>query len=82
MRAIAPNGHHHPIVAACYAPTFYILITADTSGLICVWDMKTGARIFQFTHHHSARLEFCSLSFSSLFFRPPPFVLTAERDHW
>ena len=34
-------------------------------------------------HHHSARLEFRSLSFFFFaFFSFPPFVLTAERDHW
>ena len=50
MRAIAPRGHHQPILAACYTPIFGILVTGDSHGIICVWDVKSGARVFQFEH--------------------------------
>ena len=50
VRALCPTGHHHPLVAACYASSFYIFITADEAGLICVWDVKTGAAVCRFEH--------------------------------
>jgi WD40 repeat protein len=48
----APNGHIHPITCALYNPIFEMVITADDSAEIRVWDLNTGAVIFCFSQAH------------------------------
>ena len=50
IKELAPEGHHHAIVASAYSETFCMLLTADSSNVICVWDVKTGAQVFKFDH--------------------------------
>lgn len=47
---LAPQGHKHPLVAAVYSHQFYLLVSGDESGRICVWDIKTGRQNFSFEH--------------------------------
>ncbi|KAL1504561.1 hypothetical protein AB1Y20_008347 [Prymnesium parvum] len=49
-RALAPKGHAHPLVAALYSEQFYLIVSGDELGLICVWDVRTGALLFRFEH--------------------------------
>jgi len=58
-RALCPTGHHHPLVGACYAEAFHILITGDAGGTVCVWEVKTGSRIFSFEHTPSRLTAMC-----------------------
>ena len=54
--------HHHVygMCMACahtqvlYSFHFYLVLTGDESGSICVWDVRTGGQVFRF--EHGARL--------------------------
>ena len=50
VQAIAPRGHHQPIVSSCYSEPFSLLITADASRIICVWDVNSGQLVYRFEH--------------------------------
>ena len=49
-RLLAPQGHSHPLVSVLYSSQFYLVISADELGLICVWDVRTGAQRLRFEH--------------------------------
>lgn len=38
-RAIAPKGHSNPLVGVLYSEHFYLIVSGDVAGLICVWDV-------------------------------------------
>ena len=45
---LAPNGHQHPLVGVLYSYQFFLAITGDESGSICVWDARSGSQVFRF----------------------------------
>ena len=45
---LAPSGHRHPLVAVLYSFQFYLVVSGDESGTICVWDVRTGVQVFRF----------------------------------
>ena len=47
---LAPLGHRAPLVAVLYSPQFYLVVSGDEGGLICVWDVRTGNALFRFEH--------------------------------
>ena len=47
---LAPRGHRHPLVAALYSHHFFLVVSGDESGLICVWDVRSGHQVFRFEH--------------------------------
>jgi WD40 repeat protein/Ca2+-binding EF-hand superfamily protein len=47
---LAPKGHRDPLVAALYSHQFFLLVSGDESGRICVWDIKAGRQNFSFEH--------------------------------
>ena len=47
---LAPQGHQHPLVAVLYSYHFYLVVTGDESGSVCVWDVRSGAQVFRFEH--------------------------------
>ena len=49
----APNGHIHPITCALYNPIFEMIVTADDSAEVRVWDLNTGGVIFCFSRSHT-----------------------------
>ena len=36
-----------------YSSQFFLVVSGDEAGLICVWDVKTGAPLFRFEHRHA-----------------------------
>ena len=47
---LAPKGHSHPLVSVLYSDQFFLAVSGDESGLICVWDVRTGRQAYQFDH--------------------------------
>jgi WD40 repeat protein len=45
---LAPSGHRHPLVSVLYSFQFYLVVSGDESGTICVWDVRTGVQVFRF----------------------------------
>ena len=50
---LAPHGHRAALVAVLYSPQFYLVVSGDEGGLICVWDVRTGNALFRFEHHQA-----------------------------
>ena len=47
---LAPEGHRNPLVSVLYSYQFFLVISGDESGLICVWDVRTGRQVFRFEY--------------------------------
>lgn len=47
---LAPQGHCHPLVAVLFSSQFYLVVSGDESGIICVWDVRSGLQVFRFEH--------------------------------
>lgn len=47
---LAPKGHRHPVTSVLYSHQFYIVISGDESGLICVWDARSGRQVFRYEY--------------------------------
>ena len=47
-----PNGHTSPVTACVYNTTFELLVSADDSSVVRVWDPNTGKPIFRFVDAH------------------------------
>lgn len=43
-------GHKQPLVCVLYSGHFNLAISGEEGGLICVWDVQTGALRFRFEH--------------------------------
>ena len=50
---LAPHGHRSPLVAVLYSSQFFLVVSGDEAGLICVWDVKTGVPLFRFEHRQA-----------------------------
>lgn len=48
--SLAPNGHKVPLVAVTYCTLYGLVLSADESSVICVWDVRTGGKLFRFQH--------------------------------
>jgi len=48
-----PNGHISPVTACVYNPTFELIVSADDSSVVRVWDLNTGKAVFRFTNAHT-----------------------------
>jgi len=48
--AACPLGHKHALVGALYNAHFHLVVSADSGGAVCVWDVRSGARRFRFEH--------------------------------
>ena len=42
---LSPQGHQHPLVGVLYSFQFYLVVTGDESGSICVWDVRSGMQV-------------------------------------
>eukprot|EP00698_Gefionella_okellyi_P017804 TRINITY_DN5262_c0_g1_i3.p1 TRINITY_DN5262_c0_g1~~TRINITY_DN5262_c0_g1_i3.p1 ORF type:complete len:1015 (-),score=201.91 TRINITY_DN5262_c0_g1_i3:408-3230(-) len=50
-----PVSHNFPIVAALYNRHFHQIVSADESGICCVWDVSTGERMIKFDNLHDGQ---------------------------
>ncbi len=48
--------HAHPVCQLAYNSVYQEAISADESGLICVWKVQSGSRVLMYASYHAGGL--------------------------
>eukprot|EP00002_Diphylleia_rotans_P021738 TRINITY_DN4239_c0_g1_i5.p1 TRINITY_DN4239_c0_g1~~TRINITY_DN4239_c0_g1_i5.p1 ORF type:complete len:926 (+),score=164.12 TRINITY_DN4239_c0_g1_i5:48-2825(+) len=59
------RSHDAPVVCAMYNNAFHQVVSCDDTGVVRVWDLETGAKVFQYGDTHQGKLNCASYDLSS-----------------